>query len=65
MKLRYERGVLADLDEIFAYTAADNPEAAARLVARIEEAAGRIAVSPYIGEATRKMGFRRFPLATI
>ena len=37
MKLRYERGALADLDEIFAYIAADNPEAAARLVARIEE----------------------------
>jgi plasmid stabilization system protein ParE len=40
MKLRYERGALADLDEIFAYIAADDPEAAARLVARIEEAVG-------------------------
>jgi toxin ParE1/3/4 len=46
MKLRYERGALADLDEIFAYIAADNPEAAARLVARIEEVVGRIAASP-------------------
>ena len=36
MKLRFERGALADLDEIFAYIAADNPVAAARLVARIE-----------------------------
>ena len=62
MKLRYERGALADLDEIFAYIAADNREAAARLVARIEEAVGRIAASPYIGEATRKSGFRRFPV---
>jgi plasmid stabilization system protein ParE len=35
MKLRYERGALADLDEIFAYIAADNREAAARLVDRI------------------------------
>jgi len=62
MKLRYERGALTDLDEIFAYIAADNPEAAARLVARIEGVVGRIAASPYIGEATRKSGFRRFPV---
>jgi len=34
MKVRYERGALADLDEIFAHIAADNREAAARLVAR-------------------------------
>ena len=39
MKLRYERGALADLEEIFAYIAQDNPQAAARLVARIEQAA--------------------------
>jgi toxin ParE1/3/4 len=62
MKLRYERGALADLDEIFAYIAADNPAAAARLVDRIEDAARRIAATPYIGEATRKSGFRRFPV---
>jgi toxin ParE1/3/4 len=62
MKLRYERGALADLDEIFAYIAADNPEAAARLVARIEQVAARIAASPHMGEATRKSSFRRFPI---
>ena len=62
MKLRYERGALADLEEIFAYIASDNQEAAARLVARIEEVAARIAVSPYLGEATRKSRFRRFPV---
>ena len=39
MKLRYERGALADLDEIFAYIAADSREAAGRLVARIERVA--------------------------
>jgi toxin ParE1/3/4 len=62
MKLRYERGALADLEEIFSYIAADNPAAAARLVARIEEVAARITASPYLGEATRKSGFRRFPV---
>jgi toxin ParE1/3/4 len=49
MKLRYERGALADLDEIFAYIARDNPDAAARLVARIEQAAARIAENPFMG----------------
>jgi toxin ParE1/3/4 len=62
MKLRYERGALADVGEIFAYIAADNPAAAARLVARIEEAARRIAAAPYMGEATRHSRFRRFPV---
>jgi toxin ParE1/3/4 len=42
MKLRYERGALADLDDIFAYIAQDNRAAAARLVARIEDVAARI-----------------------
>src|ERR1700726_1229162 len=62
MKLRYERGALVDLDEIFSYVAADNREAASRLVARIEDIAARIAASPHIGQATRKSGFRRFPV---
>ena len=64
MRLRFERGALADLDEIFAYVAADSRDAAARLVARIEEVAAKIAASPYIGEATRKFGFRRFPVGS-
>ena len=62
MKLRYERGALADLDEIFSYVAADSRTAAARLVARIEDAARRIAATPYIGEATRNPRFRRLPV---
>jgi toxin ParE1/3/4 len=64
MRLRYERGALADLDEIFAYIAADSREAAGRVVARIEEVAKRIAASPHIGGATRKPGFLRFPVGT-
>jgi toxin ParE1/3/4 len=64
MKLRYERGALADLDKIFAYIAEDDREAAARLVARIEQVAARIAASPYMGEATRKSRFRRFPVGS-
>ena len=62
MKLRYERGALADLDEIFSYIASDNRTAAARLVARIEDVTARIAATPYLGEATRNPRFRRFPV---
>jgi toxin ParE1/3/4 len=62
MKVRYERGALADLDEIFAYIAKDNREAAARLVARIEEVSGRLSASPFMGQATSRPGFRRFPV---
>jgi toxin ParE1/3/4 len=64
MKLRYERGALADLGEIFDYIVQDNPAAAARLVARIEDVAARIADTPFIGEATRKSRFRRFPVGS-
>jgi toxin ParE1/3/4 len=62
MKLRYARGALSDLEEIFAYIAADNPGAAARLVSRIEDVAKRIAASPFMGQATRRSRFRRFPV---
>jgi toxin ParE1/3/4 len=62
MKLRYARGALSDLDEIFSYIARDNPRAAARLVARIEQVAALIAERPHIGTMTRKSGFRRFPV---
>jgi toxin ParE1/3/4 len=62
MKLRYSRGALADLEEIFSYIARDNPWAAARLVERIERVASLIAGQPYIGMATRDARFRRFPV---
>jgi addiction module RelE/StbE family toxin len=62
MRLRYERGALADLAEIFSYIAADNREAAARLVARIEGAARQVAANPRIGEATRNPRFRRISI---
>lgn len=62
MKLRYARGALSDLDEIFSYIARDNAGAAARLVSRIEQVAALIAEQPYIGTVTRKSNFRRFPV---
>jgi plasmid stabilization system protein ParE len=52
MKLGFERGALADLNEIFAYIAQNNPEGAPKLVARIEKAAARIAEMPYMAATT-------------
>ena len=62
MRVRYERGALADLEEVFSYIARDNREAAARLVERIENLVDRLAEMPYLGEATRNSRFRRFPV---
>ncbi len=62
MKLRFERGALADLDEIFAYIAKDSHKAAAQLVARIEQATAEIAERPHLGATTRNPKFRRFPV---
>lgn len=62
MKLRFERGALADLDDILSYIASDSREAAARLATGIEQAAARIAETPYLGEVTSKSRFRRLPV---
>jgi toxin ParE1/3/4 len=62
MKVRYERGALVDLEEIFEHIAAENRPAAARLVARIEDAARRIGEAPRIGQTTRNPKFRRLPV---
>ena len=62
MKLRYERGALADLEEIFAYIAKDNRKAAAQVVARIERVTAEIAEQPYLGATTRNPKYRRFPV---
>jgi toxin ParE1/3/4 len=62
MKVRFNRGALRDLEEIFDYIAADNPRAAAALVARIEDAAALIGHIPEIGVTTSRPQFRRFPV---
>jgi plasmid stabilization system protein ParE len=60
MKVRFNRGALRDLEEIFDYIAADNPRAAAALVARLEEAAALIGQIPEIGVKTSRPQFRKF-----
>jgi len=55
MKLRYGRGALAELDELFAYIGKDNRAATAKLVARIEQATARIAEQPHMGNPQSKI----------
>jgi toxin ParE1/3/4 len=59
-ELRYERGALDDLDEIFWRIATDNPQAARRLIDRIKEVAKLIAALPLMGQKVRKSRFRWF-----
>lgn len=60
MKLRYGRRALRQLDEIFAYVAADNPGAAAAIVARVEDLVALIARHPTIGRPMDLEGVRVF-----
>jgi addiction module RelE/StbE family toxin len=61
MKVRYTRRALTNIDRIFRSIARDNPDAAARVVARIEGLVSRLADIPYMGEAADIPGIRRLP----
>ena len=62
MRVRFNRGALADLDEIFSYIAKDSPSAAAELVDRLEEVAELLGHSPYIGQKTKRPGLFKHPV---
>jgi toxin ParE1/3/4 len=49
MKIVYGKSALRDLESIRAYIARDNPNAARRVVERIEQVAGRLENFPYSG----------------
>ena len=61
MKLRFERGALADLGEIFAYiaktTAGQRPNSL-----HVSNRRQLIAEQPHLGAVTRNPKFRRFPV---
>ena len=59
MKVRFNRGALADLAEILDYISERNPQAAARLALQFEEAAELAGFMPEIGAETSRPGFRR------
>jgi toxin ParE1/3/4 len=59
MKVRYTRRALANVDRIFRYIARENPAAAARVVARIEDLVGQLAGIPEMDEGAEMRGIRR------
>ena len=59
MKVRFNRGALADLAEILDFISARNPHAAAELSRRFEEAAKLVGFMPDIGASTSRANFRR------
>lgn len=59
MKVRYNRGALADIDEILTYIGERNPKAAAELLARFERTAELIGRAPEIGTLTQRANLRK------
>jgi addiction module RelE/StbE family toxin len=60
MKLVWTRRALNDLDAIFAYIAADDPNLAERLTFEIETRVQKLADHPDIGRSGRVDGTREF-----
>jgi toxin ParE1/3/4 len=56
MKIRFTPRAAADLDDIFAYVAKENPRAAADLVDKITVAVQRLGRFPDLGHATNPAG---------
>lgn len=63
--IRWTRRALGRLDQIGAYIARDNPEAAARVVSRIVTAVDALADRPAIGRPGRIKSARELVLADI
>jgi toxin ParE1/3/4 len=62
MRVRYSRNARADLAEMFAYIAKDNPVAAAAVVRRVEEVVTRLALFPGTGHGSDVAGVRVVPM---
>jgi toxin ParE1/3/4 len=60
---RWLRRALRDLDDVYAYVAADNPAAAGRLVEQIEEGVQRLSRHPRMGRVGRVPGTRELVIA--
>jgi addiction module RelE/StbE family toxin len=62
MRVRYTQAALTEIDEIFAYIAADNPDAAARVVDRIEQVVARVGEYPLMGPRSDEPDVRLIPI---
>jgi toxin ParE1/3/4 len=70
MKVVFSRAAQADISEIHRYIARDNPYAAKRVVAAIEEATGQLEEFPYSGRVggvagTRELVVRALPYIVV
>jgi len=63
MKLRWTRIALQDLRYLHEYIAEDNPLAASRMVARIQDATQRLKKHPQMGRPGRVQGTRELVIA--
>lgn len=63
MKLRWTRLALEDLLHLHEHIAEDNPDAAANMVARIQEAAQNLKKHPRMGKEGRRPGTQELVLA--
>ena len=59
MKIRYTLPALADLSAILDYIAADSPQGAKRVQARIQAVVDLLLIQPLIGTRTNDPGIRR------
>jgi toxin ParE1/3/4 len=62
VRIRYRPRAVAQLDEIFAYIAADNPSAAAKVVSTIKLAIERLADFPYSAPVGKVAGIRELTI---
>jgi addiction module RelE/StbE family toxin len=70
MRLRWDRRAVEDLEAIYAYIAADNPKAAARVVERIQKSVSRLSMMPLSGrpgvtKTTRLLSAPRVPYVVV
>ncbi len=63
MNLRWTRRALQDLQHLHAYISQDDPEAAGRMVFRIQEAAHKLKQHSHMGKPGRVDGTRELVLA--
>jgi toxin ParE1/3/4 len=62
MKVRYTDAAVAEIDDIFSYIAADNPRAAANVLAQIEYTIGLIKDFPEMGTVKYRQVVRMLPV---
>jgi toxin ParE1/3/4 len=61
MRVRWTEVAFTELNDIHAYIARDNPEAAKAVVLRIEQVVARLVRFPHMAGATGASGIRVFP----